>query len=68
MDDLIEALQIFKKHQTPTRWPTICQHDELIIVGVTGELPEEDRERLQELGFEYNEDEEYWSSCRFGSA
>lgn len=70
MDDLIEALTIFRKYRNE-KYPTHCEHDELIIVGVTfDEVSEQDRARLKELGFLWSgEDEEgHWFSFRFGSA
>ena len=67
MDDLIEALQIFKKYMN-TRNPTSCDHDVLYIMGVGHEVSEADQTRLKELGFNFNEDEEVWYSFRFGSA
>lgn len=71
MKDLIEALQIFLKYKNP-RWPTHCEHDVLYIMEVTAdEVSEEDKIRLNELGFHFSEDaggEPGWQSYRFGSA
>ncbi len=68
MDDLIEALNIFKKYQND-KWPTNCSHDVLAIMEVTEEeVSAEDTKRLGELDFIYSEDEECWISFRFGSA
>ena len=71
MKDLIEALQIFLKY-SDRGWPTHCEHDVLYIVGVThDEVSDEDRKRLDELGFIFSEDaagEPGWLSYRFGSA
>ncbi len=68
MDDLIEALTIFKKY-SDTHNPTHCEHDTLYIVGpVWGEISDEDRERLDELGFLYSENDDAIISFRFGSA
>lgn len=69
MGDLIAALTIFAKYQEPTRWPTICSHDKLTIVGVgCKEVSDQDAARLEELGFTWNEFDEAWISFRFGSA
>lgn len=69
MNDLIEALQIFAKYQKATRWPTICAHDVLYIAGVGfDEVSATDRFRLKEIGFDWSDSEEVWSSYRFGSA
>ncbi len=68
MDDLIEALNIFKKYQN-VKWPTNCSHDVLAIMEVEeNEVSAEDTKRLGELDFIYSEDEECWISFRFGSA
>lgn len=68
MDDLIEALMIFKKYKN-VKWPTNCSHDVLAIMEVTKEeVSTEDVKRLDELGFIYGDDEDCWISFRFGSA
>lgn len=69
MDDLIEALTIFRKYQNH-RNPTHCEHDELMIMGVTSEeVAPEDQKRLDELGFLWSEgDFGCWRSFRYGSA
>lgn len=68
MDDLIKALQIFQKYRDESR-PTICDHDILIITSITeDEISQEDRKTLNDLGFDWDENEEYWYSFKFGSA
>jgi len=68
MKDLIEALTIFSKYRDETR-PTHCEHDVLTITGVTlEEVSEEDRRRLDELGFIWSEGDGAWISFRYGSA
>lgn len=68
MDDLIKALQIFQKYRNESR-PTICDHDILIITSITeDEISQEDRKTLNDLGFDWDENEEYWYSFKFGSA
>lgn len=71
MKDLIEALQIFLKYKNPT-YPTHCEHDIMCIMDVTKEeVSEEDKKRLDELGFNWTEDaagEPGWASFKFGSA
>lgn len=68
MDDLIEALQIFRKY-TDTKYPTNCSHDELAICDVEpSSVSGEDVKRLEELGFIISgEDEAYFLSFKFGS-
>jgi len=66
MEDLIEALTIFLKYKNED-YPTHCEHDVLWIMGVGyDEVSEEDRKRLDELGFFWSDDG--WQSFRFGSA
>ena len=70
MDQLIEALTLFRKYRNE-QWPTHCEHDVLMIMGVTkDEVTEEDQKRLGELGFIWSEDGEggCWKSYRFGRA
>lgn len=69
MDDLIAALTIFAKYQKPTKWPTICAHELLYIVGVDRiAMTAEDAARVEALGFFWEEKNEVWASIRFGSA
>jgi hypothetical protein len=68
MNELIEALQIFAKY-TDTKWPTHCEHDVLWICGVEPDkVTEEDKKRLDELGFFIDEEDNYFKSFHFGSA
>ena len=67
MKDLIEALTILMKYQKPTRCPTHCEHD-IMMVKVDEEVSQEDKDRLDNLSFNYNEDHDCYTSYRFGSA
>lgn len=68
LDALIAALQIFRKYGNP-RYPTNCEHDTLYIVGVDpDQVSDEDKARLDELGFIVDEDDSVFLSFRFGSA
>ncbi len=68
MEKLIEALQIFLKYGNPD-YPTHCEHDVMWICGIDNEkVTEEDRKKLDELGFFYDEDDEHFKSYRYGSA
>ena len=66
MENLIKALQIFLKYQN-LDFPTICVHDELIIVGISfDEVSEDDKNSLENLGFLWDSD--CWASTKYGSA
>ena len=65
MDKLIEALQIFRKYDNPSH-PTHCEHDILYVCISPSLVSDEDKAKLKELGF--SEDDENFSSYRFGSA
>lgn len=68
MKDLIEALQIFAKYVNPYA-PTNCVHDELCIMEVhKNQLNEQEQNRVEELGFFWDEYDEAYKSFRFGSA
>jgi hypothetical protein len=69
VDDLIEALQIFNKYmKKQSGSPTHCVHDELWVYGVdTAAMTEQDKVRLDELGFTYVERKDGWRSYTFGS-
>ena len=68
MDDLIEALQIFKKYSN-TKYPTHCEHDVLYICGgiKAVNVTQQDRDRLEEIGFDVDSDDGEFYSFRFGS-
>lgn len=68
MKNLIEALTIFAKY-SDTQCPTHCEHDVLMVVGVTEEaVSEEDQGRLVALGFHWSDSYDCWASYWFGSA
>lgn len=68
MDDLIKALQIFRKYANPN-YPTNCDHDVLAIMGITEEMvSREDSEELDRLGFFWSSDDDCYMSFKFGSA
>jgi hypothetical protein len=69
MKDLIEALQILLKYGNPSN-PTHCEHDVLTICGIhPKDVSEEDRNRLEELGFFVGKEwPDNFASFRYGSA
>jgi len=70
MDDLIEALQIFRKYGNPD-YPTHCEHDVMYICGIEpNDVSKKDIKRLNELGFFIGDDtgEDLFQSFKFGSA
>lgn len=67
MDKLIEALQIFLKYDNPT-YPTWCEHDVLHICINSSDVSEEDKKRLNELGFLEDKENEEFISFKYGSA
>lgn len=64
MDNLIEALTILRKYDNP-RYPTNCNHDELWVNVDANLVSDDDKKRLDELGF--FEDEGAFMSYEFGS-
>lgn len=67
MGDLIEALQIFLKYDNPS-YPTHCEHDEMYICGDYEEMSQEDRDKVESLGFFWSEEDDCYQSFKFGSA
>lgn len=68
MEDLIKALQILLKYGNP-KYPTVCQHDILYIVGIDlKKISIEDITELENLGFNINIEESEIYSFKFGSA
>ena len=71
MDELIEALNIFKGYLTKEdyayKWPTSCYNGELRVSVSPKVVSDEDEIRLQELGFQ---PDYYWNnfvSVKYGS-
>jgi len=67
MDDLIEALLIFRKYGNP-EWPTHCEHDVMHVSIDPHDVSEEDIDRLDELGFFEDDEFDCFKSYKFGSA
>jgi hypothetical protein len=70
MDDLIKALQIFRKYGNPS-YPTHCEHDVMYIHGIDPDnVSVEDIKELSELGFLIGDDtgEPMFQSFKFGSS
>lgn len=58
MDELIEALQIMRRHTESHRNPTHCEHDELYVyVDDVRKFSLEEKMRLDELGFFLSEED-----------
>lgn len=69
MDDLIKALQIFRKYMTSDAYaPTHCEHDVFMVCCVPFDsVSAEDVIELDKLGFEWSNTYDCWTSSRFGS-
>ena len=65
MDDLIEALTILKKYDSP-KYPTHCEHDVLHVAIDPKKVPKKDKKRLDKLGF-WPDEHGGFGSFRFGS-
>ena len=68
LDDLIKALQIFRKYGNP-EYPTHCEHDVLYICIDPSKMDIEDIGILEKLGFSIDDETDAgFYSFRFGSA
>ena len=68
IDALIEAFTIFRKYGNPSS-PTCCAHDVMYVQIEPNDVSEEDKRRLDELGFFPSSDvPEAFMTFRFGSA
>jgi hypothetical protein len=69
LDQLIAAFQIFKKYirHGNKSHPTCCDHDKLMVMVDPILVSEEDKETLEELGFNPNLEDSNFYSYRFGS-
>lgn len=66
MKQLIEALIIFSKY-TDEDYPTSCDHDILYVNVSIHEVSEEDKVKLESLGFYVDESLEIFCSRKYGS-
>lgn len=70
MKDLIEALQIFLKYGNPD-YPSHCEHDVFYIKIDPVKVSNEDKKKLDKLGFMAGEEDEDYDggfySFKFGS-
>ena len=67
MKQLIEALQIFLKY-SKAEFPTGCEHDELYVYVDPSLVSDEDKTKLEELGFYPNDYTDSFISTKYGSA
>lgn len=67
LSNLIEALQIFLKYENP-KYPTHCEHDVLTVCISPSKVSDEDKAKLDQLGFYTNESDDCFQSFRYGSA
>jgi hypothetical protein len=66
LSQLIEALQIFLKYGD-IAYPTHCEHDEMTVCVDPAKVSDEDKKKLDELGF-FESDEDCFKSFKYGSA
>jgi hypothetical protein len=66
-DALIEAFTIFRKYGNPSS-PTFCDHDVLYVCADYHAVSDDDKARLEVLGFIRNEADDGFMSFDFGSA
>jgi hypothetical protein len=67
LSKLIEAFQIFLKYGDIS-YPTHCEHDVLTVCVDPEKVSDEDKQKLDELGFHENPSENCFQSFRYGSA
>jgi len=69
MKDLIEVLTILLKYGDKS-YPTHCEHDIMYLSCAVhpDEVSQEDKDRLNDLGFFVNEEFDCFSSFKYGSA
>ncbi len=66
MDELIEALTIFRKY-TDSKYPIGCEHDEMYVHVDQALVTAADVTRLDQLGFFIDDNLGIFKSFRFGS-
>lgn len=66
MENLIKALQIFLKYGNPDN-PTYCEHDILFVATDPDLVSDEDKKKLDDLGFFESDCGEGYNSYKYGS-
>ena len=67
LSGLIEALQIFLKYGD-INYPTHCEHDVMHVCVDENKVSEENKKKLEELGFTVDREIEGFKPYRYGSA
>lgn len=67
MDQLIKALQLFRKYENRT-YPTYCKHDMLYVCIDPARVSNEDKAKLDVMGFFPDDNNEVFMSFHFGSS
>lgn len=67
MDEVIEALTIFRKYANPA-YPFHCEYDTLMVLVAPALVSTEDKQLLERLGFIAQAADECFVSYRYGSA
>lgn len=65
--DFIEACQIFLKYGD-IAYPFACEHDILYVFYDGSVMSDDDLDRLELLGFNWDDDEQHFYSFKYGSA
>jgi hypothetical protein len=66
--DLIEGLTILAQHPANEISPLHCEHDMLLVCADEALFTDEEKERLEIIGFEVDDIDGGFFSYRFGSA
>lgn len=69
MKDLLKAITILCKYANDDRNPTFCTHDKLLFhAGITKDMVSEaDINKLHDLGINWSDSDEAFTSYRYGS-
>lgn len=67
LSKLIEAMQIFLKYGD-VNYPTHCEHDVMTVCVDPKKVSDEDKAKLNKLGFFADDSEDCFKSYRYGSA
>lgn len=67
LSKLIEALQIFLKYGD-IKYPTHCEHDVMTVCVDPKKVSDEDKAKLDKLGFFVDNSEDCFKSYKYGSA
>jgi hypothetical protein len=66
--NLIKGIALLSEHRIDNNYPFDCKHDILVVMSDDSKFTEEQRDYLEKLGFNVNDNDGGFYSMKYGSA